>query len=182
MHTHTHVHTRTCTRTRTRTHVPIKFANAVAVAYFDEHMRRKHSGNNQDFIIEYEVTLYVWYFSGVVVNVCMYKTFSPSTMAMKNPLLQLPQLKTIQRIVCVHVSTMNIFGKCCLGYWYSHSPPTDDGSHMELEPAKRNGYSYINAGFIDVSCLLSVTIVHYLHQLSFRIGILCAKAVHSNSR
>ena len=62
---------------------------------------------------------------------------------------------------------MTIFDKCCLGYWYTYSLPTDDDSHMELEPAERNEYSYINAGLIDVSCLLLVTIVHLLHQLSF---------------
>ena len=68
----------------------IKFASAVAVAYFDDHMRKKHSENNQDFINEYEVTcvcVCVLFFSGVVVNVRMYKIFSPSTMAMRNPLL-----------------------------------------------------------------------------------------------
>ena len=65
----------------------IKFVSAVAVAYLDECVQRKHSGNNQDFINEYEVTLCVWYFSGVVVNMHMYKMFSPSTMAVRNPLL-----------------------------------------------------------------------------------------------
>ena len=34
----------------------IKFASEVAVAYFGDHVERKHSKNNQDFIIEYEVT------------------------------------------------------------------------------------------------------------------------------
>ena len=34
----------------------IKYASAVAVAYFGDHMQKKHSENNQDFINEYEVT------------------------------------------------------------------------------------------------------------------------------
>ena len=46
----------------------IKYASAVAVAYFGDHVERKHSENNQDFIIEYEVILCVCvcYFSGVL--------------------------------------------------------------------------------------------------------------------
>ena len=48
----------------------IKFASAVAVAYFGHHVERKHSENNQDFIIEYKVTLCacvcLWHFSEVV--------------------------------------------------------------------------------------------------------------------
>ena len=50
--------------------------------------------------------LFLW----SVVNLRMY--VSPSTMAPRNPLLYLSQLKTIQRMImiCVHVSTMTIFG------------------------------------------------------------------------
>ena len=50
----------------------IKFANAITVTNFGDHVERKRSENNQDFINEYEVTLCVWYFFEVLVKMWSY--------------------------------------------------------------------------------------------------------------
>ena len=62
--------------------------SGIAVSFFGSHVERNHSKNNQGFINEYEVMCSVCQSSSVhvVIHINSY-TFSPSVMALTNPLL-----------------------------------------------------------------------------------------------
>ena len=62
--------------------------SAIPVGFFGSHVERNHSKNNQGFINEYEVMCSVCQSSSVhvVIHINSY-IFSPSVMALRNPLL-----------------------------------------------------------------------------------------------
>ena len=59
--------------------------SAIAVGFFGSHVERNHSKNNQGFINEYEVMCCVYQSSSA--NMVIYINFSPSVIALINPLL-----------------------------------------------------------------------------------------------
>ena len=63
--------------------------SAIPVGFFGSHVERNHSKNNQDFINEYEVMCYVYQSSSadMVIYIKDYIIFSPSVIALINPLL-----------------------------------------------------------------------------------------------
>ena len=76
------------TQDEVATDKPATKFSAIAVSFFGSHVERNHSKNNQGFINEYEVMCSVCQSSSVhvVIHINSY-TFSPSVMALTNPLL-----------------------------------------------------------------------------------------------
>ena len=59
--------------------------SAISVVFFGSHIEENHSKNNQGFINEYEVMCFVYQFSSA--DMVIYIAFSPSVIALINPLL-----------------------------------------------------------------------------------------------
>ena len=64
---------------------PATVFSAIPVGFFGSHVERKHSKNNQGFINEYEVMCCVYQSSSA--DMVIYIIFSPSVIALINPLL-----------------------------------------------------------------------------------------------